>query len=353
MSSIQLRQLPDGKWYKFGEGPPVEATAEETSVWQAAQEAMVEKLGSPKSSWQRVVDLAKWTAVFATITGAVMVYLNAFFNVCLYSGLGLLHYKGPLFDINVDGVQIFLKIVISSSASLGLAWFAWSIYRFLIDTRRFKHVSQTRIVVITLLTLVLAGAYFVVTVFIMPQLFHRAMLSTLAAVQFLTFFAWFLVRKQLRDWPDFVSKGLQVVCSMLLICVWVFGLLWLYPWRYGRFLSHEILVGKKAFPEVTVITIDRVFMSDQVTEHQISDGAWAYRSAEINVPGQTSPVPSLQYIGEDNDFVYVLDWGAASVCAIPSSAVSQIIFSSGQWRDTPIDEIRFPSQTPTATSTTP
>jgi len=70
---VKLRQLPDGRWYKFGVGKPAEATAEEVSLWQSAQEELADEIGRPKSTWSRVIDLAKWgTLLIATITFLVL-----------------------------------------------------------------------------------------------------------------------------------------------------------------------------------------------------------------------------------------------------------------------------------------
>jgi len=255
----------------------------------------------------------------------------------------------------VNGVQLFVQIIAHAGVSILWAWVAYRILSLVFEVHQYAHSIRTVLVfVLGIFSVIgLGGIITVVASTPVLPLSPDEVLWLLTLAQFMILFSWFSARKHLANISgtlepetlrvrlgllksallnvlESLSILVQTTCGGILFCIWVFGFLWAFPFLSGGALAAEIIVGRRSFNQVTIITEGRFLMSDQVTEHYVSDNIWIYQSQDIDIPDTNLSVPSLQYIGEYQGYVYVLDLGFESAHAIPSSAILQMVFASGQ-----------------------
>jgi len=159
---------------------------------------------------------------------------------------------------------------------------------------------------------------------------------------------------------DFVQsvalrRGLQALIAIASVIMIFFEAFWGFPADAGRERARQILRGDAYFPAVLVVTEEPLLMSNQVETYHAPDHPWAYRAQYIAVPDTGKRVPSLQYVGADEDTVYLFDIGAAFIHAVPKESVLELIFYISSQEAWTVPDVEIPNYwaTPVPTTATP
>jgi len=108
----------------------------------------------------------------------------------------------------------------------------------------------------------------------------------------------------------------------------IFGLTTLLlftPLRQGINEGRELLNGVRPLPGVTVVLKEEHPMSKLVTRVRREDDRWLYETAPQGATRRGATVYSLQFIGESDDAVYLLDLGIPGVHMISRDSVLELL----------------------------
>lgn len=336
---VRLCRLSDGIWYKFGVGQPIEATDEEVSLWITAQEKLLEKVGKPSSIWEKVADLAKWAAFFVASVTFLTLYIDWRFFAGLYGRLGVPNLAFVEFarnPVHMTGVRILVAIVFLISVAVGFTAVFYSLLIRHVLEYLFHHLSKrtsswSMDQLATILCLIACTAVMALSR-TGPADRSSEILGEMLLIASALAILWSIRQHWIHGslYRQIVG-GVIAVVAVAILYVLISG----YPQALGREKADEILQGSQIDPDygittpgVLVITEKEYLMSDQVERIEGSSGVWAYWPKYLDSLRIGNRIPSLQYLGSDADTVYLLDIGIASIHAVPSEAVSQVIFLS-------------------------
>jgi hypothetical protein len=318
---VRLEQMPDGKWYKLGAGRPIEATDQEVALWQSAQEDAAQAAIKPPSIWDSAFNLVKEATVLILVLTFVTLFADWNRTSTLYAELGAPDLA--LARLANDPIHGFAAryvglVVLLTCAIIGLGWLVYGeLARWIAQSERLQGSAgllPPLLVSAALVMLFLLFAYEVTT--------WIALLGFLLLLGALVV-AWFAT----RDWIEEAQRKRFTQILILLVGVGSFFAiaLWVIPERWGRLEAERILEGRDALQGAVLITTEKTTMSDQVDVIQGADETWIYQSQHMAVPGTDERTHTLQYIGADDDAVYLLDLGIEAVHVIPRGVVAELI----------------------------
>lgn len=325
--AIKLKQISSDVWYVTGDGKPRPATPLEIELWQAAQGEIVAAIGEPRTTWNKVMDFAKWGALVITVVTFLVLLSDWMVLQSFYGTLNLpaLTYRafteGPL---HLQGITQFL---VAYFAILFVSLIVVVLYHGTIRIGIRSADKKMRV-----LSLIQGAVFislvilFVVSLFYFDKSFSRN-LTIAGAIIAVTILLWLYFNDLFLNHLPRLKQALQVVIVAFAV-FFVFPAAFLTaPSFYGKELAADILEGKEQLPDVAMIT-DRIFlMSNQVDTFPLPGGEWLYAPKYISPSGGSDLVPSLQYIGTADEDMYVLDIAASMAYAIPKSAVKELIFA--------------------------
>jgi hypothetical protein len=325
---IRLRQVENGRWYKLGTGKPIEATTEEVTLWENAQEEITESIVRPKSTWQQVIDLAKWTSFLVGAATFLTLLLDWQYTVALYHGLGARGLASIVFvqnPIHTAGVR--LVTVIAGCTAYQVVPFLYVYQRWL--RKRLECANPRLVMRLGWLSLFLIQISIILTFAFVDAIFPISTGTLIRLVLFpsvvpAALFAWLCFRDHYAESQRFLNILIIAIGGVLFF----FGCLTDFPQSMGRRAAVEILLGERSFQRAMVTTKKRFFVSNQVSVFQRPDGLWTHQAEIIAIPGTDLLVPSLQFMGADENTMYLLDFGVPSVHNIPKDAVSELVLFS-------------------------
>jgi len=301
----------------------VDATAEEVALWQTAQEELATEIGRPKGTWSQAMDLAKWgTAFIATITFLVLL-MDWMYAGNFYSELGVLQLAQVRFGfdpIHARGVFYFSFSLLWIGLQVVLVYIGY--YASIYPRLQKPALHRTG----ALIALCVIPVFLGIVAVLETDEQAAKVLYGWAPVAPVALILWLFIKDSVQSVTK--RRGSQALIALLSAFGIFFGIFWSFPAEEGRETAREIFRGKVFFPPVLVVTQEVYLASNKVEIYKGPDGLWAYGPQMIEVPNTDRSVPSLQYLGSDEDAFYFLDIGAASIHAIPKDAVLEIVFIS-------------------------
>jgi hypothetical protein len=323
----KLRLLANGKWYKFGNGKPIEATQEEISIWETAIDENFSKKTSGESN---IIEIAKISSIPITVI-TFLVLLSDWSTVfTTYKELGITDVTSVIFASNplhLSGIIYILVGFFSMALFLLVAYLVYSIFSF-IAFKIHQNSNVSMLTIMSLVTLTTCAAFWNGTQITLQDKTTPKELQSLilyiGSIPIATTI-WLFVNEYTKGKLRLILEVIIVMTTFFLIFT---GLIIKFPADQGEEAAKSILRGDATYPPIMIITNQPIYISNQSTSRKIDENTWSYGAMVVDNPKTGKSFYSLQYLAADINNYYLLDVGIGTVHAIPKSSVKQILFIS-------------------------
>jgi hypothetical protein len=323
-----LRQMPDGTWYRFGEGIPERATAQEIELWTNAQRQAFESVEGPKSGWEQAAELAK----FSTITIALLTFLallsdwislSAFHQQLGTSDLAFERFMAN--PIHQRGV-IHLISFVAFAAAPSITGLAFVLVK---RTQGKQNRDNDSPIKPSILLIVIFFMFLIVTVCLSPDKIETAMMNISILPIYFAIGSW-LKEPQERNAKDplnRLSRESSKIASIVFAALWIFliAFLTLPAWR-GSQEAEELTQGTMTYPPVSIIANCALNLPSGIVQITESGKQYLYATQVITLANTSSGTYSLQTLGKTNEALYVYELQRDLVHRVPLDALKNIVF---------------------------
>ena len=312
---IELARGTDGKWLKIVDGKAIEATADEVALWKAAQarhskeekessenaeEKAAQSEEEPKSTWDRMMDMAKWAGVAVTAATFLVLWLDwmillGFYTELGISGVALEGFKQQ--PVHPQGVLLLFLY----------CFFGISIYILKFNILRYIFYTFFGILIILL------GLQYFSLYIILSECYQISLIQVLLIFCSLALTIYALTTVDSRLKKIFISLAIGFILFAPL------------PFSLGRESAKPRPCAANTWSPV-ILTAERAIpLSNQVRVHEVSEDVWLYMPRATFAADSDRRDFSLQHIGTYDGTVYLFDTGSTLVHRLPEEAVLHMI----------------------------
>lgn len=303
-----------------------------------------------KNNAVNMAELAKWgSAIMAGIAGTVLLS-DWFYTVNYYGALGVVELARPSFLATPLHFSGFLSLWIGLQMVGAYCLFTALLINILVKPILKLIPRKFHIVIILFFAILIL----VETVMVQNDMDTSSFSPEIIAVMpFLpaapvVVLLWFFVEHYIKE--SATRNSLFLVLILVSANFFLLSFVVKFSAASGVSEGEKIIRGEKYLPIVALVTKEKVGFSDKVTASQTDDGRWLYYPQSINNPQTGKTIVTMQFVGADDNNLYILDLWGSSVHAIPKDNISEVIYLN--FSDTAlINSSRNPifSATPTPT----
>lgn len=279
-----------------------------------------------KTNVVNITELAKWgSIIMATITGSVL-FSDWVYTLNYYGTLGALQLARPTFLSTPLHFSGFLSLWIGL-LMVGFYYLSMVLLINLILKPIFRLIPRKIHVPILLL--------FTIFVFIAATMAAENLDTSsfqteiIAVAPFLpvaptTVMLWLVVKNYVND----NSTRNILLLGLILIAINFFFISFIVTFSStsGKSDGEKILRGEKYLPIVAIVSKEKILFSEKITESQIADDRWLYAPQYVTNPQTGNTIATMQLIGADEKYYYILDLWGSSAQAISKDNIAQVIY---------------------------
>ena len=326
---IWLEKLPDGKWVKHIEEKISDATREDILLWQNSEKEILKKIkNSPSDNLRKSVDVVKWATIIFSILTFFAFFMDWVVVLGRYRSLGIPHLASSKFSEDSIHAQGILYLFFALFLIVGLSTITFLSYRILKDFSE-TQIKQKRILfgLLAIVLLIIS----IVNIYISSSLGDyfgtestKRLFNVGAIVS--TSFGWLLLLMDIIK-SQHIKNAIRVIAIIFVgyFFIWEIGVT--FPSIIGSELAMDVMNGATHYTSVDIVTTEPLnLFSNSVEVYSTPSGKWIYLSQIITNSNTGNKTVSLQYVGTDDEAIYLLDYGSRTIHAVSKNVVEEIVF---------------------------
>ncbi len=101
--------------------------------------------------------------------------------------------------------------------------------------------------------------------------------------------------------------------------------------------ANDVLMGKSYLPPVAILIDQEIYVSDGVLTQKVNENLWEYYPKQTEIPLTNTYVPSLQLVGTDRTYMYLLDFQTKMVYSLSLNHIIEVVYLKASVDSLPVE----------------